>query len=297
MTTLTPPWGSPKPGELPDSVFVVAEIGINHNGEMALVKQLIDAAVDAGCDAVKFQKRDIATVYPKAVLDAPRESPWGSTQRAQKEALELSSEDYGVIDDYCRAKGILWTASAWDFLSLEFVDSYNPLFHKIASAMVTNRDFVTAVARLQRPTLVSTGMSNLDDIDFAVNEFRRHGTAFALLHTVSVYPCPLDDLNLRMIPALAARYDAVVGYSGHEASVSPSVAACCLGAQILERHITLDRTMYGSDQAASLEPNGLRQLVEIVRKLPMTWGSGLKTFSNAEREVAAKLRYWEVENG
>lgn len=279
---------------LPDYIPVVAEVGINHNGDLSTAKRLIDLAVDAGCDAVKFQKRTIDLVYTPQVLDSPRDSPWGTTQREQKQGLEFSHEQYHEVDVHCRERGIAWSASAWDVPSLEFVEKFDPPFHKIASAMLTHDLFIQAVASKRRLTLVSTGMASLDVIDGVVERFRDAETPFILLHTVSTYPSPEADLNLSVIRTLQDRYGVPVGYSGHEPSVSPSIVAAALGAVVIERHITLDRTMYGSDQAASLEENGLRQLVNVIRKVPAMLGSGVKDWAPGEREVARKLRYWET---
>ena len=283
--------------EVPDHITVIAEVGINHNGDLALAKQLIDIAVETGCDAVKFQKRTIHLVYTAEVLDAPRESPWGTTQRAQKEGLEFSREQYQEIDDYCRDRGIAWSASAWDIPSLDFIEEFDPPFHKVASAMLTHQAFIEAVASKGRVTLISTGMATFDIIDEVVEVFKAAGTPFVLLHTVSTYPSPEADLNLSMIHTLQERYGAPVGYSGHEPSVSPSVVAAALGATVIERHITIDRSMYGSDQAASLEENGLRQLVNTIHKIPAMLGTGEKGWAPGEREVAGKLRYWETAGG
>ncbi len=283
--------------QVPSRVVVIAEVGINHNGDMALAKRLVDIAVDTGCDAVKFQKRTIDLVYSAEVLDAPRESPWGSTQRAQKEGLEFSREQYQEIDDYCREREIAWSASAWDIPSLDFIEEFDPPFHKIASALLTHTAFVKAVASKGRLTLVSTGMATLEIIDEVVAIFEASGTPIVLLHTVSTYPSPEADLNLSMIHTLRERYGVPVGYSGHEPSVSPSVVAAALGATVIERHITIDRSMYGSDQAASLEENGLRQLVSTIRKVPAMLGTGVKDWAPGEREVAGKLRYWETSGG
>ena len=277
-----------------DEIFVIAEVGINHNGDMNVAKQLIDMAVKAGCDAVKFQKRTVDIVYTAEVLDAPRESPWGDTQRDQKQGLEFTLEQYQEIDSYCRDKGIVWSASAWDIPSLEFIEKFNPPFHKIASAMLTHRTFTEAVARKGRLTLVSTGMATIEIIDEVVEIFKSAGTPFVLLHTVSTYPSPESDLNLSMIHTLLKRYKVPVGYSGHEPSVSPSVVAAVLGATVIERHITIGRSMYGSDQAASLEENGLRQLVTTLRKIPKMLGTGEKDWAPGEKAVAEKLRYWET---
>ena len=278
----------------PEEIFVIAEVGINHNGDMNVAKQLIDMAVDTGCDAVKFQKRTIDLVYTTEVLNASRESPWGNTQRDQKQGLEFTLEQYQEIDSYCRDKEILWSASAWDIPSLEFLEGFNPPFHKIASAMLTHRPFIKAVASKGRLTLVSTGMATTEIIDQVVEIFKSAGTPFVLLHTVSTYPSPESDLNLSMIHTLLERYKVPVGYSGHEPSVSPSVVAAVLGATVVERHITLDRSMYGSDQAASLEENGLRQLVTTLRKIPTMLGTGEKDWAPGEKAVAEKLRYWET---
>ena len=281
----------------PEDIFVIAEVGINHNGDMSVAKQLIDMAVDTGCDAVKFQKRTIDLVYTAEVLDASRESPWGNTQRDQKQGLEFTLEQYQEIDRYCRDKGILWSASAWDIPSLEFLDGFSPPFHKIASAMLTHRPFTEAVASKGRLTLVSTGMATIEIIDEVVGIFKSAGTPFVLLHTVSTYPSPESDLNLSMIHTLLERYKVPVGYSGHEPSVSPSIVAAVLGATVIERHITIDRSMYGSDQAASLEANGLRQLVTTLRKIPEMLGTGEKDWAPGEKAVAEKLRYWEIPSG
>lgn len=278
---------------LPEYVPIIAEIGINHNGDLGIARDLIAMAKRCGCDAVKFQKRTVDIVYSPEVLESPRESPWGTTQRDQKNGLEFGPDEYSEIATFCREIGIDWSASAWDIDSLKFVEAYNPPFHKIASALITNRAFVEAVACLGRPTLVSTGMATTKMIDDVVETFRRAGTNFSLMHTISTYPTPETDVNLSLIQTLRQTYEVPVGYSGHEPSVSPSVIAAALGAQVIERHITLDRTMYGSDQAASLEEPGLRQLVTTVRKLPGLIGNGVKDWAPGELDVAAKLRYWE----
>lgn len=274
---------------------MIAEIGINHNGDLDLAKRLIDEAAGAGCDAVKFQKRSVEIVYSEEVLNSPRESPWGTTQRDQKKALEFGPEEYEEINRYCKAKSIDWSASAWDLPSLDFVENYNPPFHKVASAMTTNEAFVSRIAELGRPTLVSTGMTDLETIRDIVSVFQEEKTPILLMHTVSTYPSPEKDLNLRVIQTLSEEFGVPVGYSGHESSVSPSIVAAALGAQVIERHFTLDRTMYGSDQAASLEPDGLRQLVSSLRKVPAVLGDGVKRWAPGEDEVSQKLRYWEAQ--
>jgi len=274
-------------------IFIVAEIGINHNGDLELAKRLIEESAKAGCDAVKFQKRTVEVVYSANVLAEPRESPWGKTQRDQKLGLELSEKDYEELKKFANSLGMFFSASAWDFGSLDFIESLEPDFHKVASAFITNHDFLSKVASFRRPTLVSTGMCLESDIDSAVNIFREAQCPFLLMHTVSVYPCPETDLNLSYIQTLQKRYGMNVGYSGHESSVSPTLCAVALGAKVIERHITVDRSMYGSDQSASLEIEGLRRLVAGIRKYPGILGNGKKSFSEEEQKVAKKLRYWE----
>ena len=276
--------------------FIIAEIGINHNGDIELAKKLIDVASRSGCDAVKFQKRDLDTVYTKEELDKPRKSPWGTTQREQKEGLEFSKKEYDLIDKYCKEKGIIWFASAWDIKSLVFLDNYNLKYNKIASAMITNLDFLKEVAKRKKYTFISTGMSGYNEIDKAVDLFKASDCPFELMHSVSAYPSPEDQLNLNIIQKMVKKYDCPVGYSGHEPSVSPSIVAVTLGANSIERHITLDRSMYGSDQSASLEEKGLEQLVSIIRKIPIVIGKEDKKMLDCEIEVAKKLRYWEKSN-
>jgi N-acetylneuraminate synthase len=271
-------------------IFFVAEVGINHNGDMAICKELIDVAADAGCDAVKFQKRDINLVYTQEFLDSPRESPWGKTQRAQKEGLEFDRDDYQEIDRYCNEKGIKWFASAWDTNSQEFLRQFDCQYNKIASAMIVHKDLLHMVAEEGKHTFISTGMSNYDDIQRAVDIFRAANCPFELMHTVSTYPMKDEDANLRVIETLRNRYGCNVGYSGHEVGLAISYAAAAMGITSLERHITLDRAMYGSDQSASIEPNGLRQLVGAVRKIEKAMGDGEKRVIDAEIPIARKLR-------
>lgn len=272
--------------------FIIAEIGINHNGSVDLAKLLIDMAKKSGCDAVKFQKRTIDTVYTAEILAQPRESPWGTTQRAQKEGLEFGRDEYDAIDAYCRKLNIAWFASAWDIESQLFLRRYDCSYNKVASAMATHLEFLDVVASERKPTFLSTGMCQLEEVDRAVAVFRRHDCPFTLMHSVSVYPAPEDTLNLRVMDTLRRRYGCPVGYSGHESSVSPSVIAAAMGAVAIERHITLDRAMYGSDQAASLERAGLESMVAQIRKIPIVMGDGEKSVSDAEATVARKLRYW-----
>ncbi|NLF43468.1 MAG: N-acetylneuraminate synthase [Bacteroidales bacterium] len=270
--------------------FIIAEIGINHNGDMKICKQLIDGAVNAGCDAVKFQKRTINLVYSKELLDSPRESPWGTTQRAQKEGLEFGEKEYDEINRYCSEKGIYWFASAWDPVSQEFLQKYNLKYNKIASAMLTNYDLLEMVAREKKYTFISTGMSSYDEIDKAVDIFCRHDCPIELMHCNSTYPMKNEDANLRMIWNLKERYPCPVGYSGHEVGRIVSVAAVAMGATSIERHITLDRTMYGSDQAASLEIEDFKRLVIDIRTVEAAHGIGEKVLTEAELAVRKKLR-------
>ena len=272
------------------SVFIVAEIGINHNGDMDICRQLIDLAVNAGCDAVKFQKRDIDSVYTQIFLDSARESPWGQTQRDQKVGLEFELTDYQEIDNICREHGIPWFASAWDRKSQKFLRQFDCPYNKIASAMIVFEDLLKDVASEGKKTFISTGMSTLEDIDVAVEIFRAAECPFELMHTVSTYPMKDEDANLRIMETLRDRYKCAVGYSGHENGTSVSVAAVALGATSLERHITLSRVMYGSDQAASLEPTGLRHLVGAVRKIEVALGDRKKRVIEAEVPIAKKLR-------
>ena len=274
------------------SVFIIAEIGINHNGDIELAKRLIDLAKQSGCDAVKFQKRTIDIVYPQAVLDAPRESPWGTTTRQQKEGLEFGLTEYQEIDRHCREQDIEWFASAWDLESQQFLRQFNLKHNKIASAMLTHAEFVEAVASERKPTFLSVGMATWEEVDKAVGILKKHDCPTTILHTVSTYPCAEEELNLQMIPEIKKRYGLPVGYSGHEASVSPSVVAAVLGAVAIERHITFDRAMYGSDQAASLEKAGLESMVAQIRKIPVVLGDGVKRITPGEASVAKKLRYW-----
>jgi len=272
------------------SVFITAEIGINHNGKLQIAKKLIDVAVLAGCDAVKFQKRTIEKVYSKDVLDSPRESPWGTTVREQKEGLEFGQEEYDQIDEYCREKGIDWFASAWDIDSQYFLRQYNLRYNKIASAMLTHEDLLNLVAEEGKYTFISTGMSTIEEIDRAVDIFRRKECPFELMHCNSSYPMPDEDANLKMIETLRERYNCKVGYSGHEVGLQISLAAVAMGATSIERHITLDRAMYGSDQAASLEPQGLMKLVRDIRIIERGMGDGVKRITAKEDQIRMKLR-------
>lgn len=273
------------------SLYLIAEVGINHNGSLDITKQLIDAAADAGFDAVKFQKRTIDKVYAKEFLDSPRESPWGTTQRDQKMGLEFGREQYQEIDRYCKDKGIDWTASAWDVDAQLFVRGFDVPFNKIASPMLGHKPLLREIAAEGKKAFISTGMATLEEIDEVVSLFRQANCPIELMHCNSTYPMKEEDANLRCIPMLKARYSCDVGYSGHESSlIKVCVAAVALGATSLERHITLDRAMYGSDQAASIETNALHNFVETVRKVPLLLGAGKKEITPAELTVRNKLR-------
>ncbi len=273
------------------NLFLIAEIGINHNGDMKLAKQLIDAASDAGFDAVKFQKRTIDLVYTPEFLDSPRESPWGTTQRDQKEGLEFSESQYREIDSYCKKSNIQWSASAWDIDAQKFVQQFDCSFNKVASAMLGHIPLLKLIAAEKKKTFISTGMSTLEELDSVVSIFREAGCPFELMHCNSTYPMKDEDANLLCIPMLRERYGVNIGYSGHESSlIKVCTAAVALGATSLERHITLDRAMYGSDQAASIETNALRNFVESVRAIPSVLGNGKKVLSETELKTREKLR-------
>jgi N-acetylneuraminate synthase len=272
------------------SIFIIAEIGINHNGDIGIAKDLITVAKEAGCDAVKFQKRTIELVYSKELLDSPRESPWGATQRAQKEGLEFGYEEYKEIDRFCGEVGIEWFASAWDLESQKFLRQFNCKYNKIASAMLTYEPLLEMAASEKKHTFISTGMSTLEQIDRAVEIFRNAGCPFELMHCISTYPMEDEDANLNCINTLRERYKCNVGYSGHEVGLAVSYAAAALGITSLERHVTLDRAMYGSDQAASVEPMGLKSLVGAVRKIEKAMGDGVIGVLAKEVPISKKLR-------
>ena len=272
------------------SIFIIGEIGINHNGDLDIAKELIDMAVEAGADAVKFQKRQIDLVYTKEFLDSLRESPWGTTQREQKEGIEFGLKEYQEIDRYCKEKNIEWFASAWDLESQEFCRQFDLKYNKIASAMIVFEDLLKMVASEGKRTFISTGMCNEDDIKKAVDIFSSENCPFTLLHCVSTYPMKDEDANLNCIETLRKKFNCDVGYSGHEVGLSVSYAAAALGITALERHITLDRAMYGSDQASSVQPNGFRELVGIVRKIESSMGNGVLGYDQKEVPIAEKLR-------
>jgi N-acetylneuraminate synthase len=279
------------------SIYIVAEIGINHNGSMSICKELIDVAVDAKCDAVKFQKRDLDKVYTQDFLNSPRESQWGTTQREQKSGLEFGMDEYTEIDHYCKEKNIEWFASAWDLNSQKFLDQFNCKHNKIASAMIVYEDLLKMVAKEGKHTFISTGMTTYDDINRAVKIFQAENCPFELMHTISTYPMKDENANLNMIKTLREKYQCDVGYSGHEVGLAVSYGAAALGISSLERHITLDRSMYGSDQSASVEPSGLALLVGAVRKIEEAMGTGIKSIVPEEIPIAMNLRQhlnWDV---
>lgn len=276
------------------NVYVIAEIGLNGNGSVDLTKKLIDVAKDNGVDAVKFQKRTINKVYTQQELDTPRESPWGTTTRQQKEGLEFNRDQYDQIDQYCREVGIDWFMSAWDMDSLDFAESYQPKFHKVASALLTNRPFLEKLASLRGDTadsyvILSTGMSTEKQIDTAVDVLGQ--SLHTILHCTSTYPTKPEEMNMRYIETLASRYPfAEIGFSNHYSGVLWAPIAVSLGARMLEFHITLDRTMYGSDQAASIEPDGVKKLMEAVRLSQQMIGNGIKEVYDSEVPIIKKLR-------
>ena len=272
-------------------VFFTAEIGINHNGDLEIAKKLIGVAVEAGCDAVKFQKRAIEKVYSKAVLDTPRESPWGKTTREQKLGLEFEKAEYDIIDQYCKEKNIEWYASSWDIDSQLFLQNYNLKHNKVASAMLTNHKLLEVITKERKPTFISTGMSTMDEIKDAVRIFEKYDCKFSLQHSNSSYPMKEEEANLNCITTLQKEFKCDVGYSGHETSgYLVCVSAVILGAKSIERHITLDRSMYGSDQAASLEPMGLKRVVNDIRRIEAILGDGEKRVWSSEIPVMKKLR-------
>ena len=274
-----------------EMTFITAELGINHNGDIDIAKKLIDTAKLAGCDAVKFQKRTVEKVYSKEVLDSPRDSPWGTTTREQKNGIEFSKNEYDIIDKYCKNNHIEWYASAWDVESLEFLKQYEFKYNKVASAMLTNMELINKIAQEKKHTFISTGMSNMDQIKTAVNIFKKNECPFELQHSNSSYPMKIEEANLNCIKTLQNEFECNVGYSGHESlGYLICVAAVILGATSIERHITLDRSMYGSDQPASLEPAGLQRLVRDIRNIDLIMGDGEKIIWDSEIPVMKKLR-------
>jgi N-acetylneuraminate synthase len=275
--------------------YLIAEVGINHNGDLDIAKQLINAAHGAGFDAVKFQKRTLDLVYPQDELNKPRESPWGTTTRAQKQGLEFDLEDYQAIDAYCRELGIAWSASAWDMQALDFLKQFDLPFHKVASARLGHLPLLRAIAAEGKRTFVSTGMTTLEELDAVVDIFKKANCPFELMHCNSTYPMKEHDANLSRLPMLRDRYQCDVGYSGHEVSlIKVCIAAVVLGATSIERHVTLDRTMYGSDQAASVEVSALPNFVEVMRATTEMLGTADKFVAETERPIRDKL--WLTED-
>lgn len=270
------------------SCFAVAEIGINHNGHLDIARKLIEAASIVGCDAVKFQKRTIEVVYTPEELARPRESPFGTTNGDLKRGLEFGYEQYQAIDEYCKMHNILWYASCWDRGSLEFVEQFSPPCYKIASALLTDDELLRHHRRYGRPIILSTGMSTIEQIDHAVEVVGAED--LILMHCISTYPSQPEELNLKAIHTLKERYGVPVGYSGHEVGLATSVAAAVLGACMIERHITLDRAMWGSDQSASVEPQGFARLVRDIRVIEKAMGDGVKRALPSEMPVMKRLR-------
>jgi N-acetylneuraminate synthase len=268
--------------------FVLAEIGINHNGDAKIAKKLIDVAAFAGCEAVKFQKRTIDVVYTPEELAKPRETPFGETNGDLKRGLEFGQTEYEQIDQYCGSKPIAWMASCWDEASVDFIDQFNPPFYKIASPSLTDDTLLRHTRAKGKPIILSTGMSTLDQIDHAVEVLGKED--LVILHCCSTYPAHYAELNLKAIPTLRERYGVPIGYSGHETGIASSVAAAVLGACVVERHITLDRSMWGSDHAASLEPNGIMRMIRDIRLVEEALGDGVRSVSAAEVPIMKKLR-------
>jgi N-acetylneuraminate synthase len=268
--------------------YVIAEIGINHNGDLATAKKLMDVAVECGCNAVKFQKRTVSVVYTDVELDQYRESTFGKTNRALKNGLEFGEREYREIVSYSQEIGIDWLASCWDEASVEFVEAFNPACYKIASASLTDESLLRYHRKFDRPVILSTGMSTIKEVDRAVEILGSDN--LIILHCTSTYPTSPLELNLRAIPMLQARYGVPVGYSGHETGLASTVVAVALGACVIERHITLDRAMWGSDQAASVEPSGLKRLVRDIRTIEQALGDGEKCVYDSELPIREKLR-------
>jgi N-acetylneuraminate synthase len=272
------------------SIYTIAEIGINHNGDLNICKQLISEANKAGFNAVKFQKRDINLVYTKSFLDSFRESPWGNTQREQKLGLEFNNEQYEEINKYCKELEIDWFASAWDLRSQDFLWRFDCKYNKVASAMIVFVELLEKIAKEKKHTFISTGMATYSEIQSAVDIFRSENCSFELMHTISTYPMESKNANLKMINTLEDKFKCNVGYSGHESGLAESYAAAALGISSLERHITLDRSMYGSDQSASLEPAGFNQLIGAIRKIETALGDGERKNIEEEIAIAKNLR-------
>ena len=283
-------FGGTKVGE-GQPVYMIAEVGINHNADMTIVKRLIDATFACGWNCVKFQKRNPDLCVPEGQKNVVKQTPWGEmTYLEYKRKMELWTSEYDYINEYCGEKDISWTASVWDMDSVDFINTYDVPFFKIPSAHMTNDDLLTWVAQTRKPVIMSTGMSIEEEIDHAVDHLDKYGVGFALMHTNSSYPTPPIELNLNMITTLKERYGCVVGYSGHEYGLDPSVMAVTLGADIIERHITLDHTMWGTDQAASLEIHAMDMLGKRIREARISLGDGIKRVTESEIPIRKKLR-------
>lgn len=270
-------------------IFITAEVGINHNGDLKIAKEIIKGCKDSGADAVKFQKRSIEDVYTKEQLESFRESPWGKTFREQKEGIELNHAEYDEIDKFCKKLDIEWYASAWDVKSQLFLRNFNTNYNKVASAMLTNFNLLNEIVKEKKHTFISTGMHTMDEIKKVVDLFKKNNCSYELMHTVSTYPMKDEDANLNFIKTLKDTFRCNVGYSGHENGRAVSAAAAALGISSLERHVTLDRTMYGSDQAASLDIDGLKKTIAYVRIIEKAMGSGKKIILEEEKEIRKKL--------
>jgi N-acetylneuraminate synthase len=271
--------------------YIISEIGINHNGDLDIAKRLIDISAAAGCDAVKFQKRNPEVCVPEHQKSVMRDTPWGEmTYLDYKYKVEFEKEEYDEIDRYCKEKGISWSASPWDLDSLDFLDQYDIPFIKIASASITDLDLLRKACKTGKKIIISTGMSSEEEIDVAVGILDSEASDYAVLHCNSSYPAPIEELNLSCVKTLKNKYNCEVGYSGHEFRLGTTVAAVYLGATIIERHVTLDRTMWGSDHMASVEPQGLFKLVSGIRELEKSYGDGSICVTQTEKEVRKKLR-------
>lgn len=269
-------------------VFVIAEIGINHNGDMKLCKKLIDMAVETGCDAVKFQKRTIDIVYTKEELEKPREHPFGTTNKDLKKRLEFEKEQYQEIDKYCKEKGMLWFASPWDLPSVNFLEQFDVPCYKIASPCLTDKDLLLKIKATGKPIILSTGMSKLEEIKKAVAILGEEN--LVIMHCTSTYPTKIHEINLNIIKEYQKYFNCPIGYSGHEPGIYPTLIAATLGANVIERHITLDRSMFGNDQAASLEKEGITRICQFVRYLPIYLGREIKIVHESEKAIMKKLR-------
>ena len=274
--------------------FLIGEIGINHNGSIKLAKQLIDLAKESGFDAVKFQKRNPDVSTPESQKLKIRTTPWGEISYLKyKKKIEFNKKEFDEINSYCKKKRINWFASAWDIDSQKFLKKYKRKYNKVASAMLTNTKLLEVIAKEKKMTFISTGMSTLKDISKAISIFKKNKCKFILMHCVSNYPCPIEKLNLNMIITLRKKFKCEIGYSGHESEVSPTILAYFLGCRYIERHITLDRSMWGTDQAASLSGPGMKNLSDILSKIPLLLGDGIKKISKDEKQMLKKFKYWK----